>query len=104
MFINYQKKAFLLLTQQNLKFQRTNILIKDMKIVIRFFSNFIRMIVQYCPIPYIKIRVPFRAIFKDSSQKNPLPYLKIADILNIKQDNKNNNQALFLNMYQIYLL
>ena len=45
MFINYHEEAFLLLTQQNLKFQRTNILIKDIKIVIRFFSNFIRMIV-----------------------------------------------------------
>ena len=27
------------------------------------------MIVQYRPITYIKIRVPFQAIFKDSSQK-----------------------------------
>ena len=27
------------------------------------------MIVQYCPITYIKIRVPFQVIFKDSSQK-----------------------------------
>ena len=34
--------------------------------------------------------------------KNPTPYLEIADISNIKQDNPCNNQALFLNMYQIY--
>ena len=93
-------EAFLL---QNLKFRCTNISIKDIEIVIRFFSNFIRMRVQCRPITYIKIRVPFQAIFKDSSQK-PLPiYLEIADISNIKQDNPYNNQALFLNMYQIYL-
>ena len=30
------------------------------------------MIVQYYSIIYIKIRVPFKAIFKDSSQ-NPIP-------------------------------
>ena len=77
MFINYQKKAFLLLTQQNLKFRRTNILIKDIKIVIGFFSNFIRRIVQYCPITYIKINVPFQAIFKDSSQKTHSHILKL---------------------------
>ena len=82
----------------------TNILIKDMKIVIRFFSNFIRMIVQYRPITYIKIKEPFQAILKDTSQNPTTPYLEIADILNIKQDNPYNNQALFLNMYQIYLL
>ena len=27
------------------------------------------MVVQYRPITYIKIRVPFQAIFKDSNQK-----------------------------------
>ena len=32
------------------------------------------MIVQYRPITYIKIRVPFQAIFKDSSQK-PHPHI-----------------------------
>ena len=61
------------------------------------------MIVRYRPITYIKIRVPFQAIFKDSSQKPFPPYREIADISNIKQDNPYNNQALFLNMYQIYL-
>ena len=49
-----------------------------------------------------KIRVPFQAIFKDSSQ-NPHPYLENADISNIKQDNPYNKQASFLNMYQIYV-
>ena len=32
------------------------------------------MIVQYRPITYIKIRVPFQAIFKDSSKK-PYPHI-----------------------------
>ena len=35
--------------------------------------------------------------------KTPPPYLEIADILNIKQDNPYNKQASFLNMYQIYV-
>ena len=48
------------------------------------------MIVQYHCTTYIKIRVPFQAIFKDSSQKTPPPYLEIADISNIKQDNPYN--------------
>ena len=61
------------------------------------------MIVQYRPITYIKIRVPFQAIFKDTSPKPLPPYLEIADISNIKQDNPYNNQALFLNMYHRYL-
>ena len=61
------------------------------------------MMVQYHSITYIKIRVPFHAIFKDSSQKTPPPYLEIADISNIKQDNPYNKQASFLNMYQIYV-
>ena len=74
MFTNYYKEAFLLLTQQNFKFRMTNILIKDIKIVIRFFSNSIRMVVQYRPITYIKIRVPFQVIFKDSNQK-PHPHI-----------------------------
>ena len=60
------------------------------------------MIFQYRFVTYIKIRVPFQAIFKDSSQK-PHPYLEIADISNIKQDNPYNKQASFLNMYQIYV-
>ena len=34
------------------------------------------MIVQYRPITYLKIRVPFQAIFKDSSQ-NPHPHILI---------------------------
>ena len=45
------------------------------------------MIVQYHSITYIKIRVPFQAIFKDSSNKSPPPYLEIPDISNIKMDN-----------------
>ena len=61
------------------------------------------MIVQYHPITYIKIRVPFQAILKDSSQ-TPTPYLEIADTSNIKQDNPCNNQGLLLNMSRIYLL
>ena len=53
----------------------------------------------------IKIRVPFQAVFKDSSQKTQphRAYLEIADISNIKQDNSYNKQASFLNMYQIYV-
>ena len=35
--------------------------------------------------------------------KNPPPYLEIADISNIKQDNPYNKQASFLNVYQIYV-
>ena len=35
--------------------------------------------------------------------KPPPPYLEIADISNIKQDNPFNKQASFLNMYQIYV-
>ena len=62
------------------------------------------MIVQYRPITYIKIWLPFQAIFKDSSQKSYPPYLEIADIVNIKQGNPYNNQALFLFMHQTYLL
>ena len=41
------------------------------------------MIVQYRPITYIKIRVPFHAIFKDSSQ-NTLPHiLKLLTFRNV---------------------
>ena len=61
------------------------------------------MIVQYHSITYIKIRVPFQAIFKDSSQKPHLHILKFADIPNIKEGNPYNKQASFLNMYQIYV-
>ena len=61
------------------------------------------MIVQYHSITYIKIRVPFNAIFKDSSQKPHPPYLELADISNIKQGNQYNKHASFLNMYQIYV-
>ena len=67
-------EAFLFLTQQNLKFRSTNILLKDIKIVIKFFSYFIRIIVRYRHITYIKIRIPFHAIFKYSRQK-PLPHI-----------------------------
>ena len=35
--------------------------------------------------------------------KTPPPYLEIADISNIKQDNPYNKQASFLDMYQIYV-
>ena len=62
------------------------------------------MVVQYHSITYIQIRVPFQAIFKDSIQTPPPPpYLEIADISNIKQDNPYKKQASFLNMYQIYV-
>ena len=63
------------------------------------------MKVQYIVSPYniyIKIRVPFQAILKIQA-KDPTPISSIADILNMKQDNPYNNQALFLIMYQIYL-
>ena len=61
------------------------------------------MIVQYHSITYIKIRVPFQAIFLRFKPKNPPPYLEIADISDIKQDNPYNKQASFLNIYQIYV-
>ena len=61
------------------------------------------MVVQYHSITYIQIRVPFQAIFKDSSQNPHPPYIEIADISNIKQDNPYNKQASFLYMYQIYV-
>ena len=60
------------------------------------------MIVQYHSITYIKIRVPFQTIFKDSSQK-PHPHILKLLTSNIKQDNPYNKQASFLNMYQIYV-
>ena len=53
------------------------------------------MIVQYHSITYIKIRVPFQAIFKDSSQTPPPPYLEIGEISNIKQGNPYNKQHHF---------
>ena len=39
--------------------------------------------------------VPFNAIFIDSSQENPPPYLEIADIPNIKQGNPYNKWHYF---------
>ena len=44
-------------------------------------------IYQYHSKTYTKIRVPFHAIFKDSSQK---PHPHILKLLNIKQDNPYN--------------
>ena len=59
------------------------------------------MIVQYRPKTYLKSGYLSRRFLKIQA-KPPHPYLEIADISNIKQDNPYNNQALFLNMYQIY--
>ena len=61
------------------------------------------MIVQYCPITYIKSGYLSRRFLKIQAKNQP-PYLEIADISNIKQDNPYNKQALFLNIYQIHLL
>ena len=61
------------------------------------------MIVQYHSITYIKIRVPFHAIFKDSSQK---PHPHILKLLTFRMSSRTIhtiNKAPFLNMYQIYV-
>ena len=87
------KGSILLLTQHILMFRRTNILIKDIKIVIRFFSYFIlifdlmRKLYIYNACIYIHsiIRITIRcrlityisgclSIFKDLSQ-TPLPHI-----------------------------
>ena len=44
----------------------------------------------------------FPSDFLRFKPRNPPQYLEIADTSNIKQDNPYNNQALFLNMNQIY--
>ena len=45
----------------------------------------------------------FPGDFLRFNPKTPSPYLEIADISNIKQDNPYNKQALYLNMFQIYV-
>ena len=50
-----------------------------------------------------EIQGTFPGDFKRFKPKTPSPYLEIADISNIQQDNPYNKQASFLNMYQIYL-
>ena len=71
-----------------------------MKIVIRFYENDSSI----SPYKIYKKQGTFPGDFLRFKPKTPPPYLEIANISNIKQDNPYNNQALFMNMYQIYLL
>ena len=75
-----------MLAQRNVKFWRKNILIKNIEIVIIFFSYFIRIIGQNELVTNIKIRVPFQAFYRFKPKKPP-SYPKIADISNIQWDN-----------------
>ena len=61
------------------------------------------MIVQYHSITYIKIRVLFQTIFKDSSQKTYPHILKLLTFRISSRTIQYNKQASFLNMYQIYV-